>query len=715
MLVLALLRLALLLAGVVVLRRRAHHRPAEGHVWTSHAAAAGVLAAGSAATVALALAGAPPAWTADAFSVTTLPACLLVHHGFSLYHRRYSVTGESADRLVAVSCVLAGVASANLLLQTGVLTSPLHGLELQHRLLTLASVAVVLATLLRVARAGRAASSPPALLLTGSLLSLLLAHAAVVVVDLGESARTAASFTWVAFLAALAHAGSARRDGTRTITTSPLSTTTTAFAALLTAVAVVTATTLQPGDGDLRWSVVWAVLAVLPVAGRVRRLVRDLVDHDRVQREAATDELTGLANRRAFTAALEAATRARRPVSALLIDLDRFKEVNDRYGHATGDRLLQHAGRAFTRALPAGALLARLGGDEFAVLLTDAPHGGDPGRSLEIATRVAGAAGRDPLDGVHRVVASVGVVTTDGLQHLAGEDLLRRADAAMYSAKAGGGGVGVHDDAAARRWRRREVLAADLVAAFGGAADDDTARRRFAVHHDPQVDRDGRTVGVRASLRWAHPALGTLGPADFLGPAEELRLLPELTAHLVTRGCADLARWRAAGHDVRLCVAVPAAQFGDPRLLDLLDAATAGVDPRRLVVGTTGAAIGRDPARATRVCREIDARGCGLSIDDFGTGTSSLVHLASLPVDEVGLGAALIEGLLLDPRAVTVLTATVEFAHRLGLRVVAGGVADATTLALLRDAGCDLTHGPVHSAAALAGELQPGPPVPASR
>ncbi|MBB2901019.1 diguanylate cyclase (GGDEF)-like protein [Kineococcus radiotolerans] len=716
MLALGVLRVVLLLAAWYVLRGQARAAEAGSRIWNSHAAAVGVLAAGALASLVLVLAGLPAQWAADVFSATTLPACLLVYRGMATYHRLHSATGEVADWLVALSCVLTATAAANLLLQTGVLHSPLTGPALQHRLLTVASVTVVLAVLLRVVRTSRAVDARTTLLLTGSLLSVLLAHVWVTLAVVSPLARTGLSFTWVAFAGALAHTVVRRRnDTTRPLTTSPLSTTTTAFATLLAGVGVITATTLQPGDGRLRWSVVWAVLAVLPVAGRIRQLVRGLVHHDRVQREAATDELTGLPNRRAFTAALETATRERRPATVLLIDLDRFKEVNDRYGHATGDRLLQHVSRAFAGVLPAGALLARLGGDEFAVLLTAAPHAGDPDLSLRTAHHVGTAAEGDPLDGVHQVVASVGVVTTDGLQHLQGEDLLRRADAAMYVAKAGGGGVGVHDDAAARRWRRHEALALGLLDTFSPAAGA-TTREEFEVHYEPQVTREGWTAGVRASLRWSHPVLGVLDPPEFLGVAEELRLLPELTTHLVTRGCADLARWRAAGHDVRLSFPVDPLQLTDPRLLDLLDAVVAaGTDPRLLVVGTTAAVFADDPESATRTCREIDARGCGLSIDDFGTGWPSLAHLAALPVGEVTVDAALTARLRLDPRVATVVAAAVGFAHHLGLRVVADGVADATTLDLLHGMGCDLTRGPLHGRPVPAGGLHLTLPIPVPR
>ena len=697
MLALDLLRVLCLVLGSLVLRQRARTSPGEGQVWQSHAAGVGVLAVGAGVHLVLGLTGVPGRWAALAFTLCVLPACLLVYRGFAIHHRLHSVTGELADWLVALSCMLAVTAVLDLALQTDLLASPLSGIALQHRVLTFAAVAVLLTTLLRVTHAAGVLFTRTALVLTTSLTAVLAVQVWVVLVDLSPAERVVASFARVLFAGALAWAGYRADDLPRTIVTSPLSTTTTAFSVLLACVAVITATTLQPGDGRLRWSVVWALLAILGLTGRISRLVRGLVHHDRSRREAATDALTGLANRRAFTAALDEATRTLRPLTILALDLNRFKEVNDRYGHATGDRLLQHVGRTLRAALPPGALLARLGGDEFAVLLGSGPEAGDAERSAELARGLSDTAARHPLDGIHRVVVSIGVTTTDGLQDLGGEELLRRADVAMYVAKAAGGGVSTHDETAARRMRRRDRLTVDLRAALSSTDGDGTADR-LEVHYQAQLCAAGRTEALEALLRWHHPTLGRVDPSEFLDIATGERLQHELTRHVLARVSADLAGWLAEGHDVRVSVNVAAAQLTDPRLLDLLDTVVAaGTDPARLVVEVTERALAADPDGSARACREIDARGLGLSIDDFGTGWSSLRHLATLPVDEVKIDGEFTSRVRRDPGVTAVVAGTVQLAHHLGLRVVAEGVEDEATRTALLDLGCDLTQGFVHA------------------
>ncbi|NAZ77939.1 diguanylate cyclase, partial [Kineococcus sp. T13] len=397
MVLLDVLRLGGFALALAVLVRRARRADGEQPVWRCHAAAVGVLLAAAAALAVLGAAGVPARTAALVVSPSTLPACLLVYRGLSQYNRVHSATHRPADWIVGTSCAFAVAAAGNALLQGGWFPTAASGLELQLRLVVAGFVAVVLATTLQVARSSGALRAPTTWALAGSLAVLLLLQLHAALLPYGSLVRVGAAAAWVALALSLAWAS--RRGGVlqRAITTSRLTTTTTAFGALLAAVAVLVATTLTPGSGQLRWSVVWAVAAVAGLGLRLHRLVRDLVDHERVRREATTDELTGLANRRAFTAGLEAATAAGGPLAVLLVDLDRFKEVNDRHGHATGDRLLQHVGRGFTSVLPGGSLLARLGGDEFAVLLRGASAAG----AADAAARLVAVAVEHPLDGVH--------------------------------------------------------------------------------------------------------------------------------------------------------------------------------------------------------------------------------------------------------------------------------------------------------------------------
>ncbi|NAZ76187.1 EAL domain-containing protein, partial [Kineococcus sp. T13] len=326
------------------------------------------------------------------------------------------------------------------------------------------------------------------------------------------------------------------------------------------------------------------------------------------------------------------------------------------------------------------------------------------------AARLVAVAVEHPLDGVHAVDCSVGVASTGGAAPGGcgpdGGELLRRADAAMYVAKARGGGVARHDAVADQRLRRRGDLSERLQAAFTGPAG--AVREEFRVHHQVQVDvRTGAVTGVEAQLRWEHPVLGTLPPAEFLPLAARRGLLGPLTAHLLLGATADLAAWRADGHELRLSFAVSADQLGDPALLALLDdVVDAGTDPSRLAVAVAEACLSEDPERALLTCHQITARGVGLVIDGFGTGGSSLADLAALPATAVKVDRSFTARLLADPRTAAIVAGTVDLAHHLGLEVVADGVADAGTLRALAALGCDVSQGPLHAPGAPAADVR---------
>nr|WP_240897297.1 EAL domain-containing protein [Kineococcus vitellinus] len=559
----------------------------------------------------------------------------------------------------------------------------------------------------------RGAARRAGLLRTASTRLLLTAAAGVVCVQLVAATRESdpcvrllLALGWIALAAALAHAAHLPDRSPGLIAVSPLGATVSAFAALLVAVAVITVGGLDPQGGP-RWSSAWAVLAVLGLSGRVAHLVRAVSQHDRIRHEALTDDLTGLPNRRAFSAALEAATAGGGvPVALVLADLDGFKEVNDRFGHATGDRLLRHVSQRFRAALPPGTLLARLGGDEFAVLLP----GGSSRSADAVARRLVEVAGESQLDGVRTTGCSAGIAAAPvgadaAAAPLGGAELLRRADAAMYVAKGRGGGVALHDDALDRELRERAALTDDLHAAFADAAGG--GHEQFVVHYQPQVAAaDGRVVGVEALVRWQHPSRGLVPPGRFLDLVEQQRLMPALTERVLVRAAADLARWRAAGHDLRLSFNVSSSQLAGGALLELVDAVVAaGTDPSRLVVEVTETTLVGDPDRALAVCQAIRERGCELSIDDFGTGYSSLGYLSDFPATEVKVDRSFTARLLTSPRTAAVVAGTVGLAHHLGMRVVAEGVEDGATLAELRRLGCDLTQGYLHSRPVPAGEL----------
>jgi len=484
-------------------------------------------------------------------------------------------------------------------------------------------------------------------------------------------------------------------------------------------------------------------------------------------------------------------------VALLLVDLNGFKAVNDRYGHTTGDALLRWAAARLAAVAPAGSVLARLGGDEFALLLTgndalraeDIAHAGataiaiaaagssaasavsrtdqgaaDPrlraGAGAGAPTRAARGAQPEALAWPEQLplsaalTASIGVatlalpanaaVTATGLTPVAqvfatatsdgpdsapgapgdpvqaAEELLRRADVAMYRAKTSGEAVRVYDPQDDHASQERARLLEELRAALAGdthesdgsdgpgqsiglgesATAEAAGSTQIVVHYQPQIDlRTGLVVGVEALVRWRHPRLGLLAPAAFLDLAEEHGLVGAITTRVLRTAAADAARWHAAGHRLRVAVNLSTSCLVNPALLPLLDVVLAetGLDPDLLVMEVTETTLMSDPDRALETAHGIRQRGVQLSIDDYGTGYSSLAYLGSLPATELKLDRAFTVRLTHDAATAAIVASTVDLAHRLGLRLLAEGVEDEATLAALAAAGCDESQGYFHA------------------
>ncbi|MCI2239609.1 EAL domain-containing protein [Kineococcus sp. TRM81007] len=419
-------------------------------------------------------------------------------------------------------------------------------------------------------------------------------------------------------------------------------------------------------------------------------------------RQAVTDDLTGLANRRALFQRL--ARPGGRATGLLLLDLDRFKEVNDTLGHHRGDDLLRAVAARLTARLPHEALLTRLGGDEFALVLPGAGTGASRRVADDLLTALT-----EPFTvgglAVH-VGASIGVATAgavppaDGAEPGGDAELLRQADAAMYVAKRAGGGVAVYDEAADRSARERLQLLEELRTGI--------AAGQLVTRYQPQVDvRTGAVVGVEALVRWQHPRRGLLLPGAFLGLAEERGLTGAITEVVLRRAVADAVRWHDAGRPLRVAVNVAAGDLLDPALPDLVrgTASAAGLDPGALVVEITETTLMRDPERSRRTIAELLAVGAGISIDDYGTGYSSLAYLRDLPAAELKLDRVFTARVAHDPRTAAIVAGTADLAHSLGMRLLAEGVEDEETLHLLRSLGVDETQGWLHGRPVPAAEL----------
>ncbi|MBD0839964.1 putative bifunctional diguanylate cyclase/phosphodiesterase [Streptomyces sp. TRM68416] len=405
--------------------------------------------------------------------------------------------------------------------------------------------------------------------------------------------------------------------------------------------------------------------------------------------EQLRDPLTGLPNRqwlleRIWTA-LDDAERIGARSALMLIDLDRFRSVNDTLGHLAGDRLLLQIADRLRVALPRGAEAARLGGDEFAVLLPVAD-------STTSATRVARNLVADlssplDLDGLTLVLeASAGVAVFPD-HALDAEGMLRRADVAMYQAKRDRTGVEVYESKRDSNTPDRLGLLGDLRRALDA--------HEVQLHYQPKVRFDGQVAGLEALVRWVHPERGKVPPDEFIAIAESSGLMPHLTEYVLETALGQVARWRAQGLHVPVAVNVSPRDVHTPGFAGSVAARLArhGVPAGSLQLEITEHVLLEDPQRAADTLAGLTGHGVKMSLDDFGTGYSSLVHLRRLPVSELKIDRSFVARLAVDTEDAEIVRCTVDLAHSLGLLVVAEGVEDDETWERLRDLGCDAVQG----------------------
>jgi diguanylate cyclase (GGDEF)-like protein len=406
----------------------------------------------------------------------------------------------------------------------------------------------------------------------------------------------------------------------------------------------------------------------------------------RSEHAARHDSLTGLPNRTAFhekmTAAIEDDSI---PASILLMDLDRFKEVNDTLGHRYGDLLLIQVAQRFNDVIGSVGQIARLGGDEFAVI----SPGGDPQEALKLAHRLADAL-RDPFELEEMVVdvqASVGIALFPDHGHGV-ETLLQKADVAMYRAKETRSDVALYDERHDHHSPAKLALTAELRTAV------DT--EEIVLWYQPELDlRTREVLAVEALVRWDHPRLGVLPPSSFVRMAEATNLIKPLTQRVMEIALLQVADWHALGLDLSVAVNISAQVLVDHTFTEQVLAALrrAGVAPERLKLEVTESALMSDPVTARTVLRELEALGCEISIDDFGTGYSSLAYLADLPVSEVKIDRSFVSRMSAGSSEKIIVNSTIDLAHHLKLRAVAEGVEDWSMLPELEALGCDAAQG----------------------
>jgi diguanylate cyclase (GGDEF)-like protein/PAS domain S-box-containing protein len=410
---------------------------------------------------------------------------------------------------------------------------------------------------------------------------------------------------------------------------------------------------------------------------------------DEHRHHALHDDLTGLPNRRSLYERLAAemsAAQAGDEFSLLLVDLDRFKEVNDVLGHQSGDDLLRQVAARFAREVRSEDLLARLGGDEFAVLV-GGWRGAEAG--LEIARRLSDALCQEfVLSGVPvHVEASIGIARYpfDGAD---ATTLLRCADSAMYAAKGLSTELELFDGDRDHHSPTRLKRLGELRQALD--------RGELVLHYQPKLRLESGTIpGVEALVRWQHPEHGLLPPGEFVPLAEQTGLIKPLTSFVLHAALQQVNAWQQAGYDLSIAVNISERSLLDPDFPDevtclLLDA---GVPPHHLELEITEGTIMADPARAAAVLRHLDDLGVVLSLDDFGTGYSSLSRLRELPISEIKIDRSFAARIETDERDVAIMRSTIELGHNLGCSVVAEGLETAEALQRVTSLGCDTGQG----------------------
>jgi len=414
---------------------------------------------------------------------------------------------------------------------------------------------------------------------------------------------------------------------------------------------------------------------------------------DRLRKEAETQEhvslhdaLTGLPNRRHALRALTAELTASANTAVLVLDLDGFTEVNEALGYATGDLMLRETGRRLTALATVPGHVARLGNDEFVVVLRDVVDADDAARRAQDVLAAVGAPfTRSELNIDMHACAGLAVAPTHGVDAAM---LMQRADAALYAAK--------RERVLLRVWDPRTEGDSGRRLTLLGHLRESIESGQLEVHYQPKIKPGtGEAVGAEALVRWAHPDHGRVGPDEFIPLAEHSGLIHPLTDQVLDAALAQAALWRAILPTFTIAVNLSARSLTNPDLpRQILTALSRARLPRHaLTLEITETAIMTDLDRALTVLHELNALGVGLSIDDFGTGLSSLAYLKTLPVNEVKVDKSFVLGAATQSADEAIVRATIELGHTLGLRVVAEGVEEAEMLGLLAAWGCDVAQG----------------------
>ncbi len=410
-------------------------------------------------------------------------------------------------------------------------------------------------------------------------------------------------------------------------------------------------------------------------------------------RQANTDELTGLGNRRQLAQVLDiffdeqrADERRTREMAFLFVDLNSFKEVNDSFGHPAGDELLRQLGPRLAASLEGEGLAVRMGGDEFAVVLMDA----DATAAAKVAHQIVDEITKPFI--LHKITATVGASIGIALMpHDAKSaiDLMWCADVAMYRAKLGNTAFVFYD---------QQLDGEEDQVTLSESLRDAVNSGDLTLHYQPQLDmRNGQITAVEALIRWPHPTLGLIPPMKFLPLAEKAGLMWTLTTWVLNEALGQCAIWHRRGQCIAVSVNVAITELLQVGFLELVEELLTRYDVPAdyLVIEITETTIISDFVRSQEVIRDLRRLGVLVSIDDFGAGFTSLAYLRSLDVGELKLDRTFISSLATqeNSRDFEIVRATINLGHEMGLRVVAEGIEDVTTLEILNDLGCDIAQG----------------------
>lgn len=453
----------------------------------------------------------------------------------------------------------------------------------------------------------------------------------------------------------------------------------------------------QTLDGP-RW-IGWAMKGVVDEKGRIEAIVgigRDITDRKKAEQEilqlAHYDPLTGLPNRSLFhdrlSQAISLASRNDSSLAVLFLDLDRFKHVNDAFGHQIGDLLLQEVSRRLSSCVRATDTVARIGGDEFVIILSNLAKCSQVG---SVASKIISTMSHPFQLGGHELYSGVSIgialYPSDGTDV---DSLLKHADIAMYQAKESGRGTFKffspdHNEKMVHRMQLEQALRRAI------------EHQELFLDYQPQIDSaTGTITGVEALVRWNHPQLGLLQPGVFITIAEDTGLIIPLGEWVLRTACRQARVWQRAGHrQLRMAVNISPRQFQQRGMMPMIDEILqeTGCDPANLELELTETTLMDKPEEAAALLKALKRRGISLAIDDFGTGYSSLSHLKHFPIDRLKIDRSFINDLTRSPEDGAIVEAIIAMAHRLHLEAVAEGVEHADQCTLLQNWGCTTSQG----------------------